>query len=683
MTASQSSMVCLLLAVTVHGTTEPVAAVAVAVAGPGRPAKPGPESEPEPDPSRSPPHSIIDDTISRLQLSLQQLEDLKRGILSEDGRGAPGSTCASDGAPSAHVALDAKGAAPNANLERSEEPEPPPPPPPPAPSEAPGTPLPVPTDASVVPLLAPDAPAEADSWLPAPVLAPAAPVPQTASATPAATAWQQQQPTPEVALAPAGDASAPRAATVPDPGEPPPPDTGPPEPPVVIARDIRTLPSTPVPPAPPETEPGPETETAAETGVEAEAQAVAKAEIAEEATPSEQPPSDNGTTAAAERADGLRQLETGSGEEIQPFNEWASRRVEETQKKTGDAVSPSSGPGAKPAKKPPVRHRIKNYASPDCGAKVLAANPGATSAGNVLSPGRDEYMLNSCDTRVWFVVELCEGIQASRLELSNDELYSSSPREFAVYLTDRYPTREWSRVGQFTAEERRGPQTFHLPTVVFGKFVKVEILSNYGTHYYCTVSTLRVYGASEYEVLDHEDSENHSDETSEYEDLLEPAEPTDRPNLLNRALQAVNSMVQTAKVALTGQRDSDPVERCVSLDPRQLPANLSSEARAALGCRFTALAATAGGALFRRAERSCDICRPPEDSTITRHSALCGLARAILSPDAVQQVCAVRALTPPAPPVAAEWPRANGTVEPALAVEAPQRPPVAEGTLRQ
>ena len=26
-------------------------------------------------------------------------------------------------------------------------------------------------------------------------------------------------------------------------------------------------------------------------------------------------------------------------------------------------------------------------------------------------------MLNSCETRVWFVVELCEGIQASRVRL--------------------------------------------------------------------------------------------------------------------------------------------------------------------------------------------------------------------------------------------------------------------------
>ena len=48
---------------------------------------------------------------------------------------------------------------------------------------------------------------------------------------------------------------------------------------------------------------------------------------------------------------------------------------------------------------------------------MLAANPGATSASNVLSPGRDEYMLNGCETRVWFVIELCEGIQASRVRL--------------------------------------------------------------------------------------------------------------------------------------------------------------------------------------------------------------------------------------------------------------------------
>ena len=49
---------------------------------------------------------------------------------------------------------------------------------------------------------------------------------------------------------------------------------------------------------------------------------------------------------------------------------------------------------------------------------------------------------------------------------------------------------------------------------------QVEILNHYGSHYYCTVSNVRVYGASEYEVLDHQDSEPHETETSDYEELI-------------------------------------------------------------------------------------------------------------------------------------------------------------------
>lgn len=57
----------------------------------------------------------------------------------------------------------------------------------------------------------------------------------------------------------------------------------------------------------------------------------------------------------------------------------------------------------------------KNYASPDCGAKIVATNPEAASASNVLSPSRDEYVLNPCTSRIWFVVELCEAIQAKKV----------------------------------------------------------------------------------------------------------------------------------------------------------------------------------------------------------------------------------------------------------------------------
>lgn len=60
----------------------------------------------------------------------------------------------------------------------------------------------------------------------------------------------------------------------------------------------------------------------------------------------------------------------------------------------------------------------------------------------------DEYMLNPCKTKNWFVVELCETIQPQYLEIANYELYSSVPKEFVVYASENYPNRnDWSLLG--------------------------------------------------------------------------------------------------------------------------------------------------------------------------------------------------------------------------------------------
>jgi hypothetical protein len=59
--------------------------------------------------------------------------------------------------------------------------------------------------------------------------------------------------------------------------------------------------------------------------------------------------------------------------------------------------------------------RQKNYASPDCGAKILAANSEAEHTSAILDPSRDEYFLSICSAKIWFVIELCEAIQAQRV----------------------------------------------------------------------------------------------------------------------------------------------------------------------------------------------------------------------------------------------------------------------------
>lgn len=211
-----------------------------------------------------------------------------------------------------------------------------------------------------------------------------------------------------------------------------------------------------------------------------------------------------------------------------------------------------------------MKVRSKNYASPDCGAKIVAANPEARSARNILVSIRDEYMLNKCTSRVWFVVELCEAIQAKKIELANFELFSSSPKDFSVYVSDRFPTRDWSPVGQFTAKDVKDIQSFALHPHFFGKFIKVELQSYYGSEHFCPISLFRAYGTSEFEVLETETENQVLQETSTIEDDDEDSdeeEPLDSDdsdppgNLFGSARDAVLSIVKKAAEVLVKSSD--------------------------------------------------------------------------------------------------------------------------------
>ncbi|OXU27102.1 hypothetical protein TSAR_005717 [Trichomalopsis sarcophagae] len=268
-------------------------------------------------------------------------------------------------------------------------------------------------------------------------------------------------------------------------------------------------------------------------------------------------------------------------EEIPSFNEWAQKRLEEAEKKkTHPNVSVQTANGSPGRGVGNMRMRSKNYASPDCGAKIVAANPEARSARSVLVSTRDEYMLNTCTSRVWFVVELCEAIQAKKIELANFELFSSSPKDLSVYVSDRFPTRDWMLAGQFTARDERDVQSFSLQPHLFGKFIKVELHSHYGSEHFCPISLFRAYGTSEFEVLETEtDTDSHSDsrrreisaggdvvagsdvenEDEDDEDSVfeEEEESTSEPpgNLFGSARDAVLSIVKKAAEVLVKSDD--------------------------------------------------------------------------------------------------------------------------------
>lgn len=165
---------------------------------------------------------------------------------------------------------------------------------------------------------------------------------------------------------------------------------------------------------------------------------------------------------------------------IPVFSEWTQQQMQEAEKKLVELTGNSTDTNKETKNDTLAKNQIvkmmrqKNYASPDCGAKILANNPEAQSSSSVLSD-KDEYMLSPCTDRIWFVIELCDSIQAKRVELANFELFSSPLKAVSISVSNRFPTRDWTIAGHYDAKSERDVQVFELKDVtLFGKFVRVS-----------------------------------------------------------------------------------------------------------------------------------------------------------------------------------------------------------------
>ena len=170
---------------------------------------------------------------------------------------------------------------------------------------------------------------------------------------------------------------------------------------------------------------------------------------------------------AETKSDENQESETKETGILESFKDWKEKQETKTVKKHV-------------LEKPVIRTSTKkrpnqktNYASYECGAKVISSNQEAENTGAILNENRDMYMLNPCSCRIWFVVELCEKIKAETVEIANYELFSSTPEKFNVYFSTRYPTREWEFGGSFQGKAERNLQSFHIEEKFYAKFIKV------------------------------------------------------------------------------------------------------------------------------------------------------------------------------------------------------------------
>lgn len=74
-----------------------------------------------------------------------------------------------------------------------------------------------------------------------------------------------------------------------------------------------------------------------------------------------------------------------------------------------------------------------NYASEDCGAKVLDASSGVRGLDSILSGSVDSYTLFVCSDNKWMVLELCEEVSIDVILIANLEYFSSTFQNFSVF----------------------------------------------------------------------------------------------------------------------------------------------------------------------------------------------------------------------------------------------------------
>ncbi|KAI8641175.1 UNC-like C-terminal-domain-containing protein [Parasitella parasitica] len=238
----------------------------------------------------------------------------------------------------------------------------------------------------------------------------------------------------------------------------------------------------------------------------------------------------------------------------------------------GEYIAPSqSGSESKSKKKQQFADvRMKslkerfNYASTDCAATVRKVNKQAKGAQSILYESKDQYLLNKCSADKFVIINLCEQIVVDTIVMANFEFFSSTFKDFRVYASSKYPSKDWRLLGQWQARNTRDLQVFRVPDSGFVEYMKIEFITHYGHEYYCPLSLVRVHGMSMMEYYNTVESQDQNPVLEE--EHLWPAE--------------VREQIIQPQFDITDSAESFPVKNDIDEDdikPIIPPINIATE----------------------------------------------------------------------------------------------------------
>lgn len=168
----------------------------------------------------------------------------------------------------------------------------------------------------------------------------------------------------------------------------------------------------------------------------------------------------------------------------------------------------SKGKSGSPRHIANITHRLEpdgtpyNYASSLKGAKVVAHNKEAKGASNILDKDEDKYLRNPCSVGgKFFIIELADETLVDAVKIANFEHHSSNFKDFELYGSLVFPTETWDSLGSYVAANSKHVQCFKLPEPKWVRYLKVNLLSHYGSDFYCTLSVVEVFGVDAIEQM--------------------------------------------------------------------------------------------------------------------------------------------------------------------------------------
>jgi len=188
-------------------------------------------------------------------------------------------------------------------------------------------------------------------------------------------------------------------------------------------------------------------------------------------------------------------------EEEKPVSlEFYSRQIIEEAEQIQNEPIPENRPDKKPV---PNKSRF-NFASFDAGAVILESSKGVHDPVNILVNSKLKYTLIPFHLKdKYFVIQLSEDIMVEEVVLLNIEHYSSNIKEVQISGSSKFPTENWTPLASFEAENTHNEINYSV-SHTWVRYVRIVIRSTWGSHYYCTLTQIKIFGST---ILQHASEE--------------------------------------------------------------------------------------------------------------------------------------------------------------------------------